>query len=162
MEKNSTRFMTQEEKEKFVDKIRIETEDCPKSLDGRQVLIETLASYNANMIEQIERINSAIPLHEQLKQIVTKQLENGTGRSKKVTDETLKTEINTRTEIINQMTKSKLLMQARLALSDKILKFCIENYEDIVDLDLYFGGGIGFNETQQKMEDIVNNNVVKQ
>ena len=157
MEEKKTREMTVEEKEKFLSRVRIETEDIPESQSREDVFKASIQSYNDSMQEQIIRLKSAISLNEYMRQTVLKLLETSNDLPDSINEEVLKTEISTRDSILAKMIESKLLMEKRLQLSDKVCQFCIAHYDELIDLDIYFGGVIGLPETRQLTENILEN-----
>lgn len=151
-----------EEKEKLIDRIKIEVEDIPTTVNPVEQFLVNAETYNRGMEEQIERINTSLPLHYQIKDEVFGQLNGLAKRAEymcnyNTSDEALETELRTREEIISRMLESRALMEARLLISDDVIKFVKNHFEDIVKLDLYFGCVLNIEATRERVEEIIKN-----
>lgn len=144
--------MTEEEKEKFLKRVVVEEEDIPTSKNPKQQFSESIDRYVEQMNEQIARVSEVCEAQKLTQKMVSENRE-----LYKVSDEVFNADLGARKEQITKYEQSIAIMTERVRISKEIKDFCLNNYEMLGKLDMFFGGGLGLNETKEYIKNIIKN-----
>ena len=159
MEENKQRFMTNEEKEKFLNRVKIETSDCIGTDEPSAIFEKSLNTYQEEMREQVQRLQNLVEVQKCLKKDAETLLAQEELHCTGLDLETIKNEIATKDKVINGARASIAVMQERIKVGKVIKTRLIKNYKLICDIDFYFNGALNLSETPKRVQQVVENNV---
>lgn len=140
-------FMTDAEKERFLNRVKIETEDIGKNKNPKEAFIATLDTYQQNMKTQISDLEKLVEVQTYLLNTIQKLYDSASNNLPK---DILKTEIATKQQIIMQAKSSIALMRARVDLGESLQTVLINNYTMLNDIDFYFNGVLNMPELESR------------
>lgn len=158
---NKERFMTTEEKEKFLQRVKIETEDFVGTGDPKAIFEKSLHQYQKDMCEQIKKLNSLIKVQQRVKKDVETLYAEEELCSTDLDLDTIKAEISTKDEVINGARASAAVMKEKVRIGEKLIPKLVKNYDLLCEIDFYFGGVLNLSETPKYINQVVENNVEK-
>lgn len=146
-------LMTHAEKEKFLKRVKIETEEISGTSDPKTEFLTKIDAYQESMIKQVAELEKLIKVQEYLLQN-TEKLYNAVAND--LPKDVLKSEISTKQEIILQARSSMILMRERIELGKKLKDELNANYNFLNDVDFYFNGALNMPELETRRTEILN------
>lgn len=161
MKDNETkqRLMTDEEKEKFLSRVKIETQDVAESAAPIDIFEKSLSIYQSDMEDQIERLKNLVAVQKRLKKDTETLYAEEELCPTGLDLETIKNEIATKDKVINGAMASIAVMQERVKVGNIIKAKLLKNYKLVCDLDFYFNGALNLSETPKRVQEVIDKNV---
>lgn len=161
MNENKQRPMTDEEKEQFLSKVKIECEDYVGTDEPIVIFEKSLNTYQSDMQDQVERLQNLVSVQERLRADAQELYASEELSCTGLDLQTIKNEIATKDKVINGARASIAVMKERIKIGNQIKNKLIKNYKLICDLDFYFNGALNLSETPQRVQRVVEDNVEK-
>ena len=155
MDAKKQRLMTNKEKEQFLNKVKIVTEDIATSSDPKDTFKASLNTYQDSMKEQISNLKKLLKVQIEMRNYANSLLDKEIG----LDEETVKTEIKTRDEVIAGVRSSIAVMEERVRIGESLADKLIDSYDILVDLDFYWNGVLNMTGTPERAKQVVENYV---
>ena len=128
----------------------MEEEDVPKSVNPKEQFKESIEKYVSEMTSQIMKLKDLVEMEKSITALIVENKDKFAYPA-----ELVNASLSARQQQLDKYLESIAVMEERVRISAEIKAFCLRNYDVMAKLDMFFGGGLGLNETKEYMQKII-------